>query len=101
VPRNHLVQSKSDSMPAHASPSGFAFPYHFSISTTGGFAFRQNVFSGLSAFMISGELTDRYVSGNQQVIQSDHHIQWYFQLWTFQSKREAYAQGFWKKGMLL
>jgi len=34
-------QSESDSMPARVSPSGFAVPYHFSISITGGFAFGQ------------------------------------------------------------
>jgi len=28
-------------MPARASPAGFAVPYHFSISITGGFAFGQ------------------------------------------------------------
>jgi len=35
--RNPKVQSGSDFMPAHASPSGFAAP--FSISPTCGFAF--------------------------------------------------------------
>jgi len=42
VPRIRKVQSESDSMPAHASPSSFAVPYHFSISITGGFAFGHN-----------------------------------------------------------
>jgi len=32
-------KSQSDFMPARASPSGFAAPYHFSISPTCGFAF--------------------------------------------------------------
>jgi len=41
VPRNQKkkVQSESDSMPARAVLSGFAVPYHFSISIIGGFAF--------------------------------------------------------------
>jgi len=39
VPRSHQVQSESDYMQACASPSGFAAPYHFSISPTCGFAF--------------------------------------------------------------
>jgi len=39
LPRNQKVQSESDSMPARASPSGFAIPYQFSISITSGFAF--------------------------------------------------------------
>jgi len=33
------IQSESDSMSVRASPSGYAVPYHSSISITGGFAF--------------------------------------------------------------
>jgi len=41
VPRNRprKVQSESDFIPARTSPSGFAAPYHFSISPTCDFAF--------------------------------------------------------------
>jgi len=41
VPKIQKFKVKVSPMPARVSPSGFAVPYHFSISITGGFAFEQ------------------------------------------------------------
>jgi len=42
--KSKVVQSESDFMPACASLSGLAVPYHFSISIIGGFAFGHVVY---------------------------------------------------------